>query len=360
MQLNHLALINFRNYAYQEISFEPGINLIYGGNAQGKTNLLESVYMTASGQSFKSGPEKNRIRFGERSCYIRSDILRQGRKKNVELKLSMVERKRIRVNEVELENLRELSTLFEAVIFASADLELLQGSPQERRQFLDSMLKAIDPLYGAELSAYQRVLFQRNQMLKNGLSQWFDEQLIALDQQLSDYGGKLIRKRNQLLKEVSPWITDRHLQLTDGKENLQVSYETNASEENEQFLELLRKNRQRDMEMKNTEIGPHKDDIIFQINGIPARIFASQGQARTATLSCKLMEMSLLEKKNGIRPILLLDDVFSELDRHRARFLLKTIEPYQTLLTTNEADALDLGSLPGAKFYVHNGHIDRR
>ena len=369
MFLEKLLLINYRNYHYQALSFSPGLNMIIGDNAQGKTNLLESVFLSARGKSFKRLGDRDLIRFGERSGYVRADMNRNDRMKSVEIKLSMIERKRIRINEVEVDNIKDLSNQFEVVLFAPEDLQIIKDSPDFRRDFLDDLLKGIYPVYGPLLREYQKILSQRNNLLKSSSSSWFSEQLAALDRQLVDSAVELVEYRKQLGKELAEEAARIHLRLTDGSEDLQVTYRSNTlteetasrSLQKEEFRQsltgLLEGSRARDLDYRNTDIGPHKDDLDIFINGNPARKYASQGQSRTAVLTLRLAELAILEHYNRTAPILLLDDVFSELDQYRTEYLLKAIGGYQTLVTTNQLDGFPANPEIGQVFKVVNGQI---
>lgn len=362
MRIERLQLINFRNYAYQELRLHPLLNLILGENAQGKTNLLESVYVAARGSSFKNVSDRQLIRFGERSAYVRADIESENRKKAVEVKFSMVEKKRVRINEVELENLKELTNQFECVLFAPEDLELVKGGPGQRRDYLDDLLGGIARSYPSLEKQYQKILFQRNQLLKGRKDSWFSIQMEAYDQQLAHAALPLLRYRKGICGELARFARDFHQRLTEKQEQLQIHYRSNAMEgdrlpKEEELLQRLQASRSRDLQFGNTDIGPHKDDIEIVINGVDARRFASQGQCRTVTLSLKLAELKALEAHNERKPILLLDDVFSELDQNRCQTLLETVKGYQTIITANQLDDTIQAEQFMGRFLVKQGKI---
>lgn len=372
MKLEKLLLINYRNYHYQLLDFHPGLNVLIGENAQGKTNLLESIYLSARGRPYKNVSDKDLIRIGERSAYVRAEIDRKKRNKTVEVKLSMVDKKRVRINEIEVENLKELSNQFELVLFAPEDLQIIKEGPSFRRDYLDELLKGIDKNYGQKLRNFQKILSQRNNLLKNRKDTWFDDQLNVLNKQLVQASHYLIQRRYQIAEEVSREAEKIHSKLSQGREELKIFYKSNALLEDEEgqsyykedefednMDQLLDESYRRDLEYKNTDIGPHKDDLYITINKMPTRKYASQGQSRTATLSMRLAELSILEEHNEIAPILLLDDVFSELDQYRMQFLLESIGSYQTILTSNEIDALNPKVLTGHIFKVDQGKIER-
>ena len=356
MSLRELVLINFRNYEYEKIPFFEGCHVFYGPNAQGKTNLLESVYITARGQSFKTTTDRKLIRFGERSAYIRSRVCEAEREKEVEIKFSMVDRKRVRINQVELESAAALAEQFDVVLFAPENLELVQGAPSERRAYMDSILLGTDPAYRSLLRSYEKTVFQRNQLLKTQ-GAWFLEQLKSYDQQLASAAVALVKKRQALADVLQRETVPLHYALSGKTEQCAMAYRTNCPTEEQDVLEALEETRKRDLEMRNTEIGPHRDELELTINALPARLFASQGQARTLTLACKLAELKLREQKHGHRPLLLLDDVFSELDDKRAYILLELIRPFQSLVTTNEATFVQQEQKDAHFYRVESGKI---
>lgn len=354
MFLKELLLINYRNYRYQKVLFHPGLNLLIGENAQGKTNLLESVYLSARGTVFKNVRERELIRFGERSAYVRAVIDRNGQQKTVECKLSMVDRKRVRINEIEIENLRELSYQFDVVLFSPQELRLVQAGPAYRRGYLDSLLQGINLHYNKELGAYERILYQRNRLLKGRKDRWFEAQLSTLDQQLVQAAYRIVQQREALVQEIQEEAKGFHQKMSGGREKFGVQYETAiplSDTFEKQMLQALIDSRDRDLMQKNTDVGPHKDDLLLTINGMPARRYASQGQSRTAALALKWAEVSILEAHNASAPLLLLDDVFSELDPNRSKQLLQMIGPYQTMITANRLGNL-LTETPG-----ENGRI---
>lgn len=363
MILNNIRLINYRNIAFQDIQLHPHWNLFYGANAQGKTNILESIYLTARGRSFRNVPDRDLVRFGERSAYVLSDLERKGRDKRVEVKISRVEKKRIRVNEVEMENTKELAAQFEVVLFAPENLVLVKGGPGERRAFLDDLLRAVDPAYGALVRTYDKVLSQRNSLLKSPGDSWFDRQLSTYDDQLSSAGSQIAWKRKEILEEIRSLAPRFQASLSSKQEDLDLSYQSQLFEGEdptgpddlaEKMKDLLFQRKEEDRSLGYTGLGPHKDDILLRLNGLPSRSFASQGQARTITLALKLSEIKLIEKYKDLHPLLLLDDVFSELDGKRSTFLLETIGSYQTILTSNH---LVKGGREGTAFRVDNGRV---
>ncbi len=359
MFLKRLVLVNYRNYEYQIFQPNPKWNILVGNNAQGKTNLLESIYLSARGTSFKSVRDREIIRFGERSAYVRAEIDRNGKEKIVEAKLSMVDRKRVRINEIEVENLRELTNLFDVVLFSPEDLRMVQDGPSYRRRYLDDILSAMDVSYSAQWSEYQKILLQRNHLLKRPVQAYYEQQLKAYEVQLIASAKKIIEKRGRIARALQKRIDEIHPHISHGEERLELTYVTNTplvEHFEERMAALFQESCHRDREAGHTEFGPHKDDLVLKINGLPVRKYASQGQCRTAVLSLRLAEVALLEQQNGSAPIILLDDVFSELDSFRAKFLLESIRSYQTIVTANDVNGIQL-PCNSTVFRIENGQI---
>ncbi len=365
MIIKNLTLINHRNYELENVVFHDNTNILVGDNAQGKTNLLESIYILARGSTFKNIKENNIIRFDCENSYIRADILNGNRKKTVEVKFSQSEKKRIRINEVEIEKLNELRSQFGVVLFSPEDLKIVKEGPVLRRKFIDDIIANNDINYKKYLNKYRQILNQRNNLLKKrGRDKYFEQMLKALDQQMVDYGSKVIIYRYKYIEMLKILAIDYHAKLTDEKEVLSINYDTNVGEDlsslsqiEKDYSENLKRSLARDLEYRNTFIGSHKDDLDLFINGMDVKLYASQGQQRTTMLSLKLAEMALIEKLSKSKPILLLDDVFSELDNYRASSLVKNIEGYQNIITTNNLDNLDQNKLNGQVLKIVNGKI---
>lgn len=357
MRLLDLELINFRNYEYEKVAFDSGLNFIYGKNAQGKTNLLESIYLSSNASSFKSINDREMIRFNERSAYVKSNILIGSRKKEIECKLSMSEKKRIRINGLEIDRIKDLREQFAVVLFAPDHIELVRGGPAVRRDFMDELLKNTNRLYLQAMNLYKKILFQRNQLLKKK-PRWLNDQLDALDKQLAPSASYIVKNRRMILDELMKILKDTHKKLSGGLENIDLKYKSNGSEDISENYELLKAARENDLRLQTTSIGPHRDDLEFFINDKAARNFASQGQCRTVTLSCKLAQAELRKKINGLRPILLLDDVFSELDRQRCDLLFEEISQYQSLVTGNSAQYFNKKNRGSRAFKVEKGKIN--
>lgn len=368
MKLLNLKLINFRNIKYQELDLSDSINLFIGENAQGKTNLLEGLFYMARAKSFRNAGEKELIRLGQRSAYIKATIERKDRQKILEMKLSMVDKKIVKIDSYDIEKSTELTDLFDLVMFSPEDLYLVKGGPYRRRLWIDDLLTAIDSRYSEYLKKYNRALFQRNKKLKGIKNSWFDKEMDALDSILAQTAFDVELSRQGLFNDLLKFLPVIHKELSGNREKIGLKFLTNMPFVNiknspgqgekwvKEVEKILLNGRKEDIEKGYTNLGPHRDDILMTINSIESRKFASQGQARTLALSMKLAELKILEKKKGVRPILLLDDVFSELDENRAFYLTRAVKNYQSLITSNGVENLEKLT-PLKVFKVKDGHF---
>ena len=348
MIIKSIKLENFRNYESLELSFEKGTNILYGDNAQGKTNVLEAVYLSATTKSHKGSKDKEMIRFGQEEAHIRTNLDKEGMEYRVDMHLKKSKSKGIAVNGQHLKKAAQLLGLLNVVFFSPEDLSIIKNGPSERRRFMDLELCQLDQIYLTDLAGYNHIVNQRNRLLKDLYQNpSLRETLEIWDIQMLQYGKKIIEKRRDFVRDLNDVIQDIHRNLTGGEEHLEVIYE--PSTESECFEETLKKNRERDMRMKMTSAGPHRDDLCFMVNGIDIRKFGSQGQQRTAALSLKLSEIYLVKEKIKDTPILLLDDVLSELDSNRQTYLLDSIHDIQTLITCTGLD----------DFVSHQFHINK-
>ena len=337
MYIESIKLSNFRNYESLELDFDRGTNIFYGDNAQGKTNILESVYLCGTSKSHKGSKDKEIIRFDQEESHIRMMVRKDEMSYKIDMHLRKSRAKGVAINGLPIKKARELLGVVNLVFFSPEDLNIIKNGPGERRRFMDSELCQLDKLYLTDLASYNHILNQRNKLLKDlyvqsGLKGTLD----AWDMQMINYGKKIIEKRRQFVEELNEIIHGIHRNLTGGIENLDVIYE--PSIEGAEFENALFRNRERDMKMKMTSVGPHRDDLCLCVNGIDIRKYGSQGQQRTAALSLKLSEIYLVEKIIRDTPVLLLDDVLSELDSSRQTYLLDSIHDIQTMITCTGLD----------------------
>lgn len=345
MKIECLELINFRNYNNFQIKPKNGINLIIGKNAIGKTNLLEAIYLIIVGKSFRTVKNNELIKLGYNSSNIRARIESDGYYDDLEIVLNLNQKNEYLLNSESM-SLKNYTGDFSCVIFSPSDLNMIRLSPSERRKYIDNLIEKISPIYKYNLSKYRKIIFERNKLLKKP-----NEDLLKVyDFQLANYGVKILIERLKFIKEIEEFANMHYKTLSEGSE-LKITYLSTMQllKENmeKRFMELLLKQREKDFESKFTTIGPHRDDLDFKINLMSAKSFASQGETRSIVLALKLAEMDVIEKFNKKRPVLLLDDVFSELDRTRAKYLSQSLNGMQTFITStnfNEENFLELDS----------------
>ena len=337
MYIESVQLKNFRNYENLELKLDKGTNIFYGDNAQGKTNILESVYICGTTKSHKGSKDREIIRFGEEESHIRMNVIKDELTYKIDMHLRKNKAKGVAINGLPIRKARELFGIVNLVFFSPEDLNIIKNGPGERRRFMDLELCQLDQIYLTDLAGYNHIVNQRNRLLKDiYMNPGLQETLDIWDMQMVQYGAKVIRKRKDYVKDLNEVIQDIHKNLTGGEEHLEVIYE--PSVEAEVFGETLQRNREKDSKMKLTSAGPHRDDLCFMVNGIDIRKYGSQGQQRTAALSLKLSEIYLVKKKIKDTPVLLLDDVLSELDSSRQMYLLDSIHDIQTLITCTGLD----------------------
>lgn len=332
MIIESIELSNFRNYENLQIHLDEGTNILYGDNAQGKTNILEAAYLSGTTKSHKGSRDKEMIRFGENESHIRTVVKKNEKEYQIDMHLRKNGAKGVAINKIPIKKASELFGILNIVFFSPEDLNIIKNGPAERRRFIDLELCQLDKLYLSDLSNYNKVLNQRNKLLKD-ISFHSDliETLPMWDMQLLMYGGRIINKRRQFVNELNEIITKIHSNISGGRENLTLKYEPSIDESS--FEEALLRQKNKDLKLCQTTIGPHRDDMLFSIDGIDIRKFGSQGQQRTSALSLKLSEIDLVKKSIHNTPVLLLDDVLSELDSNRQNYLLNSITDIQTIIT---------------------------
>lgn len=365
MIIKELKLINHRNYDNESIKFHDNTNILVGKNAQGKTNLLEAIYICARGYSFKNLKEEELIKFDQNSMYLKADIENKGKRKVVEVKISKDSKKQIRINEAEITNLSELKSQFGVVLFAPEEILVVKETPSLRRRFIDDIISNNDIVYKKYLASYNKIRTQKNELLKNkNQGKYFNNLLETYNKKMVEYGSKVAIYRYKYLEIIKKFAKDVHLDLSQSHEDLDIVYENNFTngletlEEIEKYYtQLLNDNRDKEIQRYMSIYGPHKDDLIFQINGKDVKTFASQGQQRTVMLSLKLSEAKLIETVTKTNPILLWDDVFSELDNTRASLLVEKSKKYQNIITTNSLLNINIDHLQGNVYTIEDGKV---
>ena len=358
MIIRDLKCADFRNYEYLSLDFSPGINVLYGDNAQGKTNILEAIYVCATSRSHRGTKDREMIRFDCEEGHLRMTAEKKEVPLRIDIHLKKGRGKGVAVNGMPIRKLSELFGLVNVIFFSPEDLSIVKNSPAERRRFMDMELCQLDPYYTYDLTNYNKALMQRNKLLKEmeGRPDLADT-LSVWDEQLVKFGVGVIRRRKEFIEELNVILEEVHTSLTGGKEKLILQYRPNVVSE-EKFLSSLRTGKIRDMGAGTTLSGPHRDDMDFSANDIDVRHFGSQGQQRTAALSLKLAEIELVKKKTGDFPVLLLDDVFSELDAGRQSHLLDHISRIQTILTCTGMDEFVKNNVRiDRKYFVENGTV---
>ena len=337
MIIKSIELQNFRNYEDLNISFDEGTNIFYGDNAQGKTNILEAAYLSGTTKSHKCSKDKEMIRFGKQESHIRTVVVKKDKEYQIDMHLKHNRSKGIAINKVPIKKASELFGILNMVFFSPEDLNIIKNGPAERRRFLDSELCQLDKIYLSDLTTYNKILNQRNKLLKDMVYRPdLKDTLPVWDMQLVETGRKIIRRRKQFVDELNEIVHDIHYRISGEKENLLLQYE--PSIEDIFFEDELSRVKERDMRQCMTSVGPHRDDLLFSIGEVDIRKFGSQGQQRTSALSLKLSEIELVKRSIHDTPVLLLDDVLSELDSNRQNYLLNSIHDTQTLITCTGLD----------------------
>ena len=332
MIIKSIELADYRNYDSLKLPFDKGTNILYGDNAQGKTNILEAIFVAATTKSHKGSKDREMIRFEKEEAHIRTYLEKEGVETRVDMHLRGSKSKGIALDGQKLKKAADLLGLCNVVFFSPEDLGIIKNGPSERRRFVDMELCQMDNFYLYNLNHYNKIVNQRNKLLKDMyMNPDLKETLGIWDMQLVSFGSKIIERRKLFVEQLNEIIYEIHKKLSGDKEELRILYEPDV--EIEEFEKKLRYNQDRDMKSKMTSVGPHRDDFSFMVGKIDIRKFGSQGQQRTAALSLKLSEIELVKKITKDTPVLLLDDVLSELDSSRQNYLLNSIGDIQTIIT---------------------------
>lgn len=359
MRIKSLELFNYRNYEKLQMIFSEGTNILYGNNAQGKTNILESIYVCATTKSHRGSRDKDMIRFDQDDAHIRMFVDKNGIEHKIDIHLKKNKTKGVAIDGLPIKKSSELMGLVNVVFFSPEDLTIIKNGPAERRRFMDMELCQLNKVYLHDILDYNRIVNQRNNLLKQvNYDPTLKSTLDVWDEQLVRYGQRVIRERERFVEQLNELIMPIHEKLSGGKEYLTLHYEPNVT--SGMLAEELFLKRENDLRFKSTTVGPHRDDLGFYINGMHVRKFGSQGQQRTAALSLKLAEIDLVKLFIKDTPILLLDDVLSELDSFRQNYLLESIRQIQTVITCTGLDEFINNQFNIDKiFRVKNGSIDR-
>lgn len=369
MIIRSLELSNFRNYSALMMEFDSGTNILYGDNAQGKSNILEAIYVSATTKSHKSSKDKDIVNFKEEEAHIRTYLEKEGIQTRIDMHLRKNKSKGIAIDGIKIKKAAELLGILNVIFFSPEDLSIIKNGPSERRRFVDMELCQLDNFYLYNLNHYNKIVNQRNKLLKDlSVNPSLKETLNIWDMQLVSFGSKIIERRQSFISQLNEIISEIHNNLSGGREKLKIQYEPEVTIE--EYEDKLSASQEKDIKLKMTTVGPHRDDFSFLVtkvdeNGeyadetIDIRKFGSQGQQRTAALSLKLSEIELVKRITKDTPVLLLDDVLSELDSNRQNYLLNSIGNIQTIITCTGLDEFINNRFKINRIYkVTNGSVE--
>lgn len=359
MFIKRLQMLNYRNYNVLDINLGPNVNVFMGDNAQGKTNILEGIYYCAFARSHRTSKDRELINWKADNALLSVSVGKERLDKRIDISILKDGKKAIQINKIKIKKIGELFGNFNVVMFSPEDLKIIKDSPGVRRKFIDMELCQLNPRYYYNLVQYNKVLNERNSILRNRNIN--KDILDVYDMQLVEFGYNIIMERLEYIRKLNKYSTKIHSDITSGKEKIEFKYTSTIKDlENikENFYSLLEKNRVRDSERGITSVGPHRDDFIVLINDIDTKSYGSQGQQRTAVLTIKFSSLKIIKELTGEHPVLLLDDVLSELDFSRKRYILSTIGDIQTIITcTGIEDLYEYLDDKSKVFKVKDGEI---
>ena len=359
MFIKRLQMLNYRNYNVLDINLGPHVNVLMGDNAQGKTNILEGIYYCAFARSHRTSKDRELINWNADNALLSVMVGRERLDKRIDISILKDGKKAIQINKIKIKKIGELFGNFNVVMFSPEDLKIIKDSPGVRRKFIDMELCQLNPKYYYNLVQYNKVLNERNSILRNRNIN--KDILDVYDMQLVEFGYNIIIDRLEYIQKLNKYSAKIHSEITSGKEKIEFKYTSTIKDlENikENFYSLLEKNRVRDCERGITSVGPHRDDFTVLINDIDTKSYGSQGQQRTAVLTIKFSSLKIIKELTGEHPVLLLDDVLSELDFSRKRYILSTIGDIQTIITcTGIEDLYEYLDDKSKVFKVKDGEI---
>ncbi|MBQ3145950.1 MAG: DNA replication/repair protein RecF [Clostridia bacterium] len=333
MYIEKIKLENFRNYEKEEIEFDKNVNIIYGDNAQGKTNILESIFVCSLGKSFRTNKDKELI--NKEKDFSKIEMISQKEDRKVNIKFEIKEKKKFYINDIPSKKTSEIIGKNYIVLFTPEDIGIINNEPSKRRRFLNIMISQLRPLYINLLSEYNKTLEQRNIYLKQIKYEGKPIQNLEIwDEQIAKLGLKIYEYRKEFIEKINKKIYDIHLNTTNNKEQIRIKYISNIGKN---YLENLQKNKNNDIQKGYTSVGIHRDDFEIYINENPVSIYGSQGQKRTTIISLKLAESNVIYEEIGERPVILLDDFMSELDKKRIQGLFENIKENQVIITCTDS-----------------------
>ena len=353
MWIKKIKIYNFRNYKNEEINLEKNINIFYGKNAQGKTNIIEAIYLCGLGKSFRTNKDKEMIKLNENNSFVEVEYEKSDR--DGKIKIELKNKKNIYLNNIKLKKLSELLGNLNVVIFTPDDINILKGGPENRRRFLNIMISQLRPNYLNVLNLYKKTIEERNNYLRLIKEENKSEELLDIwDEKLAEYAEKIVNYRKEFINKISNKIVEIHKSITNNNEEIKIEYLTDC-EKKENYLNLLKQRRKLDVIKGFTTKGIHRDDFVIYINDNQVNVYGSQGQNRTVMLSLKLSELQIIYDEIGEYPILLLDDFMSELDKERRKNFLENIKNNQVIITCTEK--LNLENLNYLEYNVSDGKI---
>ena len=353
MWINKVKITNFRNYNEQEIELEKNVNVFYGENAQGKTNIIEAIFLCSMGKSFRTKQDKEMIKLNSQNAVVEVEFKKIDR--DGKIKIQLGNKKIVYVNGIKIKKLSELLGNLNVVMFNPDDINILKGGPQNRRRFLDIMISQLKPNYMHTLSLYSKTIEQRNNYLRQIKEEQRPENMLDIwDEELSGYAVIISKYRKEFMEKVRSKIKKIHSEITDNKEDIEIEYLTEC-DDREKYLSLLKQRRKLDIIKGHTTKGIHRDDFMIYINDKQLNVYGSQGQHRTAMLSLKLSEVNIVEDEIGEKPILLLDDFMSELDKKRRNHFLEKIYDTQVIITCT--DKIDIENKNILIYNVKDGKV---
>lgn len=364
MYVDNLKLMNFRNYIETDINFSQDINIIYGENAQGKTNIIEALFLCSYGKSHRTSKEREMINFDKDFFRIETSFDNEKSKEKIDILYKKDERKQIYINDILISKQSNLVGKLKSVLFSPEDLFFIKEGPSVRRRYMDMILSQFSNLYIFELQKYIKILKNRNCLLKKNRNEVKKELIIVYTEQLIEEGIKIIKNRFNFINKINKYFPQRHAQLSGSKEEVKIKYissieinDENIERIKEDYIEKMNNNIDKDIEYGCTTYGPHRDDYEIELDGVNIKTYGSQGQQRSAILSLKMAEMDLIMNEVGVKPIFILDDVMSELDNLRQGYLFEMIKNVQTFITCTDNSFFKNNNIGNKFLNVDKGQV---
>lgn len=364
MYISKIYLKNFRNYKEQVVSFNENVNIVYGRNAQGKTNLLEAIFLCSTGRSHRTAKDYELIREKQKGYSVKVEGIRDDVPFTISIYFEKEGRKNIKINNLKVKKIGDLMGVLNTVMFSPEDLQIIKRGPGERRRFLDILISQTYPVYFFKLQEYMKIVKHKNALLRKFEKHRENSTLLEVfNQKQAETGAEIIKERELFINDIRVKLKENHKKLTKGKEQIDLEYISSAGRKAQnanEFFKFLQKNTKKEIKNGACLYGPHRDDIEFNVDGRNLRIYGSQGQQRTAVLSLKLTEIEIIKQRTGYFPVLLLDDVMSELDVGRKKHLIENISTRQTIITGTEKRTYAAFEKITSFYNVVNGTVQKK